>query len=816
MANEQSNPQAKPQPQSIPLAKIHDLPGVFIPKQPDKSYGGLVTSIQASGVKEAVILRLREDGEYQLVTGYRRRRASELAKKQEIPAYVYEMTMQEAIAYHKQVKVQANAPIPGKMVESAVKAPDGPAKPAPTSASGEKSKEQAEMPAEKHDDPVKITAPATKEKKPIVAAAGTAASSEDKGKTADPGKTEDKPEKPVIPAEKSKTVEKPGEPAKTVIPSAKDEKPAVATTGTTAPDEDKGKTADPTKTGDKPEKPVAPAEKSKTGEKPGEPAKTVIPSAKDEKPAVATTGATAPAEGKDKTADSAKTGDKPEKPIAPAEKSKTGDKLEKPSVPAEKSKAGEKPSDPSKIGIPSTKEDKAKTSVPKAEDKSEKSTKVVDLSAAAGKSISTAVTGPAASGPTGTAITQIFEERLNPPDENALKSLPVPKEGESFFITLHPAYLQKSKFNTFSVDTNSENFKELRKSVELVGIKDPVLTRINPEGGLEILSGQRRHLAASQLNYSVPAIIQHIDDADAKIIVADGNLHRDKISSYDLSRALRMKMEGMKQKSGRRKKGEIKTEELDSDEKLAREMGMSVSKLNRIIRLSEASKDVCDRVDDGSLALSIASAISFLKPANQDEVLHLTDLGYKVTNDRVERMKKVEKSGKLDELKMREILEDKDIAPKKIVPPAPAPTPVPTVSTAPTATPVTPTSVTSTPTVSAVPAATTIPASPDVKPTVPPIKEPAQAGPAETPTPVVPAGEKASDKDHDISKGPQERPENTKIILTGDRLRRYFPDVNMTPREIEDSIYEALEERRQRQAKIQQKKEIFQKNGPAR
>ena len=95
MANEQSNPQAKPQPQRIPLAKIHDLPGVFFPKQPDKSYGGLVTSIQANGVKEAVILRLREDGEYQLVEGYRRRRASELAKKQDIPAYVYEMTIRD-------------------------------------------------------------------------------------------------------------------------------------------------------------------------------------------------------------------------------------------------------------------------------------------------------------------------------------------------------------------------------------------------------------------------------------------------------------------------------------------------------------------------------------------------------------------------------------------------------------------------------------------------------------------------------------------------------------------------------------------------
>ena len=158
-------------------------------------------------------------------------------------------------------------------------------------------------------------------------------------------------------------------------------------------------------------------------------------------------------------------------------------------------------------------------------------------------------------GPSGTSITQIFEKRLSPPDEASRKSLPTPKEGESYFITLHPAYLEKSVFNNFSVDTESENFKELLKSVELVGIKDPVLARFSSEGKLEILSGQRRHIAATMLNYGVPTIIQKIDDADAKIIVADGNLHRDKISSYDLSRALRMKMEGMKQKAGRRKKG---------------------------------------------------------------------------------------------------------------------------------------------------------------------------------------------------------------------------------------------------------------------
>lgn len=431
MANENSKDLSEPkkvEPQIIPLTKIHDFPGVVIPKQPDKSYGGLVSSIQANGVTEPVILRQREDGEYQLLAGYRRRRASELAKKQNIPALVYEMTVAQGAEYYARQKSQPDTPVPGKLIS----------------------------------------------------------------------------------------------------PKAVDEKNA-------------GK------------KDVQ-----------AETEKTVVETKLVEK--------------------------KEDKPVVPV--------------------------------------------------------------------------GPAAIGPAGTAITQVFEDRLNPPDEKALKDLPAPKAGESFFITLHPGYLEKSKFNNFSVEKDSENFKELKKSVELVGIKDPVLARLKPEGGLEILSGQRRHLVALELNYPVPTIIQKIDDDDAKIIVADGNLHRDKITTYDLSRALKMKMEGMKRKAGRRKKSDPDAPKLDTDEAIAKEMGMTVSKLNRIIRLSEASKDVCNRVDDGSLALSIASAISFLKPENQDEVMHLMDLGYKVSNERIERMKKVEKSGKLDEQMMRDILDDKDIAPR--------------------------------------------------------------------------------------------------------------------------------------------------------
>ena len=465
--------------------------------------------------------------------------------------------------------------------------------------------------------------------------------------------------------------------------------------------------------------------------------------------------------------------------------------------------------------------------------------------------------GPAALGPSGTKITKIFDERLMPPDEKAKKALPVPKEGESYFITLHPAYLEKSEFNTVSVDVTSDDYKELKKSIELNGVKDPVLTRINPKGGLEILSGQRRHMIARELNYPVPAIIQKIDDNDAMILVADANLHRPHISTYDLSRTLRNKMTAMKRKAGRKKRGEPSADELNSDEMLAKEMGISTSKLNRIIRLSEASKEVCEAVDSNSLELSIASALSFLKPENQTAVIDLMGLNLKPTVKRVQRLRDAEKSGKLDDKTMRDILEDKDLQPVKPPeplknePPKPEPTqtapPFPVASMVTPSTPTPPAQpvntppATSTQTPPAQPIHTTPvtsapPAPPEMKPVIqePPKQEPAPQPPvmqaAEKPDPapepasnVIPlnTGDKkpdepkaAADEETIEHNSQRDNMYATKVTLGGDRLRRYFPDVTMTPMQIVESIYSALEDRRQREARAKQKTEILHPSKP--
>ena len=771
MANEISNtPIPGQQPQTIPLSKIHDLPGVFNPKPVESKLGSMILSIQNNGVMEPVILRDRGDGQYQLLSGYRRRVASERAGKKDIPAFVYEMTMQEAIAYRKAVKDNPKAPIPGKLVDPA-KSRDG------------------EKPA----------APGDKDK-----------STEDKGKlnqpsTADKGKDSDKPTEAVKGAD---TAEKDGKDKDGEAPAAPGDKEQ-PTEGKDKPDQHEA--ADKGKDGDKPTEAVKGADAAKKDGKGKDGEAPTAPGDKEQ-----------PAEGKDKpdqhdTADKGNNGEKPTEAVkgagtaekdgkgkdgeasaAPGDKDKPAegkDEAEhKPTV-AEleaKAKAGE-PISVSELADAQKREREAKKDAPAANKGKEqkqasdrgipKSTLRLSESEARkimkgneAKTVDAPALETAVKGSASTAIKQVLEDRLDPPTEDSLKTIPVPGDGESIFVTLHPAYLEKSPLNTFSVDTESENFKELCKSIELVGIKDPVLARFNTEGKLEILSGQRRHLAATTLNRAVPTIIQKIDDADAKILVADGNLHRDKISSYDLSRALRMKMEGMKQKAGRRKKG-YAAAELQSDAKLAQEMGMSVPKLNRYIHLSEAVKGVCDLVDDGKLTISVASEIAYLKKGTQESIMHLMDLGYKPTNERIQRIKREENSGKKpDEMMLRSILDDKDIAPKQ--PPQTPQQPSTETQQPSTATQAAPAVEVSQP--SSAPAPETIPASPDVATQTPGgMDAPAHA---EQPTteqkPETPTDGAKPDNADDITKGPQERPEETKIVLKGDRLRKYFPDVS--------------------------------------
>ena len=123
-------------------------------------------------------------------------------------------------------------------------------------------------------------------------------------------------------------------------------------------------------------------------------------------------------------------------------------------------------------------------------------------------------------------ITQVFADRLDKPDEKALKDLPIPKEGEGFSMRLHPDYFFEFLEHPFSVNREVADYKDLYDSIKANGINEPVKARPREGGGLELLSGHRRHDIAKHLGYPVPVVIVQMDDDSAHIEVVDGNLHR--------------------------------------------------------------------------------------------------------------------------------------------------------------------------------------------------------------------------------------------------------------------------------------------------
>lgn len=153
-------------------------------------------------------------------------------------------------------------------------------------------------------------------------------------------------------------------------------------------------------------------------------------------------------------------------------------------------------------------------------------------------------------------ITQVFTDRLEKPDDKALHDLPTPKEGEAFSMRLHPAYFFDFLEHPFTVNREVADYKELYDSIKMNGINEPVKARPRADGGLELLSGHRRHDIAMQLNYPIPVVIVQMDDDTARIEVVDGNLHRQDIPTSELARAAKMKMEALARKAGRRSKME--------------------------------------------------------------------------------------------------------------------------------------------------------------------------------------------------------------------------------------------------------------------
>ena len=468
---------------------------------------------------------------------------------------------------------------------------------------------------------------------------------------AEPSKEAKAPVIPTQPAKAAVSPTKPDEVKKPAVPAkddkaAKDGKPAAAPSAPVNPDESK-KPAEPVKD-DKAIKDGKPAAAPSAPVKPDESKKSAEPAkddkaVKDSKPADAPAAPTKPGEVK-KSAEPAKD-DKAVKdgkpaaaPVAPAK----ADEVKKPAEPAKDDKAA-KDGKPAAAPLTPAKPDEVKKSAePAKDDKTVKDSKpaaaapaptkpeegkktiepakVDEVKKPVGQETPTASATRTADGPKGSAVTKVFEDRLDAPTEADLFKLPTPGEGEIYSMAVHPAYLKDFLDHPFTVNRETQDYKDLFESIKNYGIREPVLCRPGRNGGLEIISGHRRHDIGAQLNYPIPVLIERVDEDDAQIQCVDGNLHRKDIPLSELARAAQMKMDALKRKAGRRSKADIlagKEPMKRSDEQVGEDLGMSRASVQRLMRVNQLEEPLKKMVDKKELPLDTAEQISHMKPAEQ-------------------------------------------------------------------------------------------------------------------------------------------------------------------------------------------------------
>lgn len=197
-----------------------------------------------------------------------------------------------------------------------------------------------------------------------------------------------------------------------------------------------------------------------------------------------------------------------------------------------------------------------------------------------------------------------------------------------------------------------EQLMELSESIKEFGMAAPILTRPAEDGdGYEVIAGQRR-VRASELAgiENVPAFVLPIDRGRAIITLVDSNIQRENILPSERAFAYKMKLDAMKRQGYRTDLtlSQVGTK-LRTDEIVAKGFGVSKSTVQRFIRLTELIPPILQMVDEGRIALTPGTELSFLTQEEQENLLTTMESEDATPSlAQAQRMKKLSQTGQLD------------------------------------------------------------------------------------------------------------------------------------------------------------------------
>ena len=102
----------------IPLSEIDEFPDHPYQVRMDEDMTQLVESVKERGIITPVILRKKEDGRYEMVSGHRRMKACELAGLETVKADIQELTHDEAVVLMVESNLQRSTILPSEKAKA--------------------------------------------------------------------------------------------------------------------------------------------------------------------------------------------------------------------------------------------------------------------------------------------------------------------------------------------------------------------------------------------------------------------------------------------------------------------------------------------------------------------------------------------------------------------------------------------------------------------------------------------------------------------------------------------------------------------------
>lgn len=163
----------------------------------------------------------------------------------------------------------------------------------------------------------------------------------------------------------------------------------------------------------------------------------------------------------------------------------------------------------------------------------------------------------------------------------------------------------------------------LVESVKEQGVASPAIARRKDDGRYELISGHRRKRASELAELdTLPVVVYDLTDEQSAILMVDSNCQREKVLPSEKAKAYKIKMEALKKQG---KRTDLTSTPVVAKSRTGDEVGFangdSREQVRRHIRLTELIPQFLEMVDTGDMAFRPAVELSYLKKADQKELL---------------------------------------------------------------------------------------------------------------------------------------------------------------------------------------------------